>query len=447
METKPYSQYKDSKIKWIGKLPYPWKEHKLIYSLKKITDGSHSSVPFIENGYPFVTVKNIDKYTETINFQECKKISKENYNILVRNGCKPNKGDILFSQIGTIGLTIIVKEDIDFVILSSLAILKPQNNIDKKYLKYFLQSNLIKNLCNYFMAGGAVKRITLNHISNFIFFEPPLEEQEHIAKYLDTKTTKIEQTITKNKQLITLLKEKRTTLINQTVTKGLNPDTPMKESGIEWIGKIPEHWSSKRLRFLGLCQNGISKSSEFFGKGYPFISYKNIYDNMIVKNPKNDKIISSKAEQSNYSVKKGDVFFTRTSETIEELGFTSTCLNTIPQSTFAGFLIRFRPFNSAKIIPEFSKYYFRREDIRKFFIKESDLVTRASLSQDVLKNLICLLPPIKEQTEIVDYLDKQTYKIDKTIEKVEKNIELLEEYKESLIHHVVTGKIDVRGVE
>ena len=440
METKPYSQYKDSKIKWIGKLPYPWKEHKLIYSLKKITDGSHSSVPFIENGYPFVTVKNIDKYTETINFQECKKISKENYNILVRNGCKPNKGDILFSQIGTIGLTIIVKEDIDFVILSSLAILKPQNNIDKKYLKYFLQSNLIKNLCNYFMAGGAVKRITLNHISNFIFFEPPLEEQEHIAKYLDTKTTKIEQTITKNKQLITLLKEKRTTLINQTVTKGLNPDIPMKESGIEWIGKIPENWEIIRAKFLfkqrtdkgNNIQLQLLSSTQKFGV-IPQELYEELSGMSAVKVKEDNDLSSFKC------IHKNDYCISLRSF---EGGFEFCEYEGVVSPAYSVF------YPNLKINKIYYKYLFKEycfiDNMKSYCMSLRD---GKNISFENFANSYIPYPPLETQNKIGKLLDNKIKVIDKTIEKIEKNIELLEEYKESLIHHVVTGKIDVRGVE
>lgn len=217
----------------------------------------------------------------------------------------------------------------------------------------------------------------------------------------------------------------------------------MKDSGIEWIGEIPENWKIKKLRFLGECQNGISKNAESFGTGYPFVSYGDVYKNYELPKTVNGLIETNQVEQNKYSVIYGDVFFTRTSETIEEVGFASTCLRTIKNAVFAGFVIRFRPFNKNELNPNFSKYYFRSNIHRKFFVKEMNLVTRASLSQELLKNLPVLLPPIKEQKQIANFLDEKCLKIDTLIEKKEKFIKELETYKQSIIYEYVTGKKEV----
>jgi len=138
----------------------------------------------------------------------------------------------------------------------------------------------------------------------------------------------------------------------------------------------------------------------------------------------------------------GDIFFTRTSETIEEVGFTSVCLKTIEKATFAGFVIRVRPFTD-ELIPDYSKYYFSSDAHRRFFVKEMNLVTRASLSQDLLKRLPVLIPSKDEQKEIADYLDKKCTAIDTAIEQKQKLIEKLTEYKKSLIYECVTGKKEI----
>lgn len=144
-----------------------------------------------------------------------------------------------------------------------------------------------------------------------------------------------------------------------------------------------------------------------------------------------------------YSVKYGDVFFTRTSETIEEIGFSSTCLKTIDDATFAGFLIRFRPYSQDELLPEFAQYYFRSEIHRKFFVKEMNLVTRASLSQELLKKLPVLLPPIEEQKRISMYLKQRCTEIDFAIVEKKEQMGVLEQYKKSLIYEYVTGKSEV----
>ena len=271
---------------------------------------------------------------------------------------------------------------------------------------------------------------------------PPLSEQQKIADYLDKRCEKIDTAIDNQKQIIEKLKEYKQSLITETVTKGLNPNVKMKDSGIEWIGSIPEHWAVRKLRYLFSCQNGISKSGEYFGKGFPFVSYGDVYKNNIIPENVSQLCETNEEERERYSVKKGDIFYTRTSETIEEIGLTSICYQDIKDATFAGFLIRVRPTTQLLEIG-FSKYYTSSNMHRRFFVKEMNLVTRASLSQELLKRLPILLPPIDEQQKIAEYLDKKCNQIDVAIKQKEETISKLEEYKKSLIFECVTGKKEV----
>lgn len=216
----------------------------------------------------------------------------------------------------------------------------------------------------------------------------------------------------------------------------------MKDSGVEWLGEIPKEWDIKRLRFLGKLQNGISKSSDSFGYGYPFVSYSNVYRNIELPHIVEGLVNSTEEERKIYSVEEGDVFFTRTSETVEEIGFASTCMKTIDNSTFAGFLIRFRP-NDKRLYKGFSKYYFRCDLNRKYFVKEMNLVTRASLSQNLLNNLSVVLPKYEEQVEIYNALELKVSYINLSINKLKYQIEKLKEAKQSLISEAVTGKIEI----
>ena len=276
---------------------------------------------------------------------------------------------------------------------------------------------------------------------------PPKSIQQRIASYLDKKCSKIEETIQNQQQVIEKLKAYKQSLITEAVTgkvkivngKACGEYESYKDSGVEYLGKIPLDWNIKRLRYIGKCQNGISKGGEFFGSGYPFVSYGDVYNNLVLPETVFGLIESTHEEQENYSVKAGDIFFTRTSETIEEVGFTSVCLKTIENATFAGFVIRVRPFTD-ELIPDYSKYYFSSDAHRRFFVKEMNLVTRASLSQDLLKRLPVLIPSKEKQKEIADYLDKKCTAIDTAIEQKQKLIEKLTEYKKSLIYECVTGK-------
>ena len=229
-------------------------------------------------------------------------------------------------------------------------------------------------------------------------------------------------------------------MITEVVTKGLNSDVEMKDSGVESIGFVPKNWKICRLRNIGVPQNGISKGGEYFGSGDPFVSYGDVYKNYSLPNCIEGLIQSTEDEKEKYSVEEGDIFFTRTSETIDEVGFSCVCEKTIPNATFAGFLIRVRPFDKDSLYIGFAKYYFRSNHHRKYYAKEMNLVTRASLGQDLLKSVPVLLPPNEEQRVIAKYLDKKCTQIEKIINDKEILIQRLSEYKESLIFEAVTGK-------
>ncbi len=308
------------------------------------------------------------------------------------------------------------------------------------YFNYLLKAARL----NEYASTTAQPLITGEQVKSLKVPIPLSKEQEIIASFLDHETAKIDSLIEKQQQLIKLLKEKRQAVISHAVTKGLNPNVAMRDSGVEWLGEVPEHWDIKRLRYLGNCQNGINIGAEYFGSGYPFVSYSDVYKNEVLPKKGSGLVESTKQDRKIYSVLVGDVMFTRTSETVEEIGLSSTCLATIEEASFAGFLIRFRPLANVLEV-NFSKYYFRNVLMRTFFIKEMNLVTRASLSQDLLKKLPVTLPPLKEQVMIAKFLDRKSEVFKNLTGNAKLAIKLLQERRTALISAAVTGKIDVRN--
>lgn len=273
---------------------------------------------------------------------------------------------------------------------------------------------------------------------------PPLDTQMKIGTLLSNKCSKVDKLIEVQQAQIEKLKEYKQSVINEAVTKGLDPSAPMKDSGVEWIGEIPEDWEVCRVKNIGFTQNGISKSGELFGNGYPFISYGDVYKHWVLPQTGSGLIESTEKDRKIFSVNKGDIFFTRTSETIEEVGFSSVCFETITNATFAGFLIRLRPYQPDSIIKSnYAKYYFRANLLRKYLVREMNIVTRASLSQELLGAMSVVLPPTNTQIEISLHLDSQCKKIDSLISIKQKKIDMLNEYKKSLIYEYVTGKKEV----
>lgn len=213
------------------------------------------------------------------------------------------------------------------------------------------------------------------------------------------------------------------------------------QSDLKWINKIPSDWEIKRLKDFGTFQNGVSKGKEYFGLGFPFVSYGNVYNNTIsIENI--DKLANSSIEEQKlYSVKEGDVFFTRTSETIDEIGISSTCQSTIAKATFSGFVIRFRQ-DGKLLLKQFSNYYFKANVNRLYLSNEINIVTRASLSQSVLGCLPVLIPNKNIQTQIANYLDTKTQTIDKKINLLTQKANYYKEYRKSLISETVCKGLD-----
>ena len=318
----------------------------------------------------------------------------------------------------------------------------------KRYLMYQLRTMAY---CGLFFALSSGIRVrscdtNWNKLRTISYLLPSLSEQQRIADFIDAKGAEIDSLMEITRVSIEQYKALKQSIITEAVTKGIRGNRPMKDSGIDCIGRIPAEWSIMKLRHIGRTQNGISKGAEFFGSGTPFVSYSDVYKNGTLPKTVNGQIQSTEQEQETFSVRYGDIFFTRTSETIEEIGFSSVCLKSIPKAVFAGFLIRLRPKDNT-VLPDFSKYYFRSEIPRIFFVKEMNLVTRASLSQDLLKSLPVLVPPLEEQIVIAKYLDKKCKSIDALIESKEILLHELETYRKSFIYEYVTGKKEVHVQE
>lgn len=441
-------QMKDSGIDWIREIPSEWKIQKVKYLFDSGKGLSITKENLIEDGLPVISYGQIHSKTNTgvnihngllryVDFEYQKQYPK----------CEVKKYDFIFADTSEdyegCGNCVYKRDDSILFAGYHSIILHSIHQQDNRYFAYLFKTDCWRKQLRQVAFGVKVFSIAQKTLINSSLLIPSYNEQQKIANFLDDKVGEIDKVISKTTKTIEDYKKYKQALITETITKGLNDNVEMKESKDTYLGKIPKHWNEKRLRYLGFCQNGISKSSEYFGKGYPFVSYSDVYKNYSLPDNGSGLIESNDNDRDIYSVKYGDVFFTRTSETIEEVGFASTCLKTIENATFAGFVIRFRPNNQEELLPQYSKYYFRSDIHRKFFVKEMNLVTRASLSQELLKKLPVLLPPLNEQREIAEYLDKKCNEVDKLIDIKEQLVLELESYKKSIIYEYVTGKKEV----
>ena len=249
-----YDKYKPSEIDWIGDIPENWKSSSLKRICSKITDGAHTSPDLSSPDYPFLSVVNLK--AGMLDFDNCHYTSAADYNYLVRNNCKPNRGDILFSKDGTIGETILIVQDIEFVVGSSFIIISPISRVIMSgYLNFFLKSSFIQDSARASLKGTGIPRLSIFNFGRLNVLMPSCREQTQIANYLDTKTQDIDKKINLLTQKANYYKEYRKSLINEKVCKGLDKNVNLKDSAIEWIGQIPEHWKILRGKNLFIEYN------------------------------------------------------------------------------------------------------------------------------------------------------------------------------------------------
>lgn len=421
---------KASGIEWIGEIPEGWEVSKLKYLGSYVNGYPFRPDDWGDKGKPIIRIQDLTGSNDSPNYYDGDIDAK--YHI--------KNGDILVSWAATLDAFIWNKGDglLNQHIFKAI----PQEEKITSYFFFWMIKEAMQNMNNDNKHGIFMQHVTLDVFNNFSVPLPPLSEQRRIATYLFQKISEADIMLDDTLSSITGYKKLKQAVITQAVTKGVRGEREMKDSGIDYIGQIPSEWFFGKLRNVGDTQNGISKSSEFFGKGFPFVSYSDVYKNYSLSSTVSGLVDSTPEEQKRYSVKKGDIFFTRTSETIEEVGFSCVCEKDIPNATFAGFLIRVRPF-SDKLYTPYAKYYFRSSHLRFYLVKEMNLVTRASLGQSLLKSMPVLFPPLEEQKEIADYLDVKCAEIDGLIAKKEQLAKELESYKKSLIYEVVTGKREV----
>lgn len=440
------AEMKESGVAWISTIPEEWELKKIKYTLQSRNENNN---PIRSRDILSLTAKQgVIPLNEKEGGGNKPKEDFSAYKLAYPNDIVMNSMNVLS---GSVGLSKY------FGCVSPVYyMLRPiDENDNVRYYNYIFQTTVFQKSLLGLGNGILMKesdngklntirmRIPLDKLGNLYIPVPDSATQKKISDYLDSLIPDIDILHADIENQIETLEKYKKSVVTETITKGLNITVEIRDSGIAYIGNIPKHWNVSKLKYLGNCQNGISKGGEAFGEGTPFVSYGDVYRNYSLPTEVESLIETTQTEKNNYSVKYGDVFFTRTSETIEEVGFASTCLETIENAVFAGFVIRFRPNNMKALLPEFSKYYFRSDIHRKFFVKEMNLVTRASLNQVLLGRLPILLPPIEEQREIANYLDAFCDEIDCAMSEKKEQLEILDQYKKSLIYEYVTGKKEV----
>ena len=429
---RPETEMKDSGVQWIGDIPSSWTIFPANGVFSEVKEKNMDLK--LTNAFSFKYGEIVDKM-QVGDVDNNLKETLSSYTIVRKNTIMINGLNLNYDFVSQ---RVAIVNESGVITSAYLAIQPDENKINPRFVLYLLKSYDYQQVFHG-LGSGIRKTLKYQDFKKIMIVAPTLSKQQAIADYLDETCSKIDEIIAEAKASIDEYKELKQSVIFEAVTKGLDKNAEMKDSGYDFIGNIPSKWEMCKVRHLGTAQNGISIGGDAFGSGHPFVSYGDVYKNYSLPKTVDKLVQSSEEDRKRYSVEKGDWFFTRTSETIEEVGFSCVCEETIPDAVFAGFLIRVRPFNN-RIYTGFAKYYFRSNHLRTFFVKEMNLVTRASLAQGLLKDAPVVVPPYDEQIEIANYLENKCEIIDGVIKDKESTINDLEAYKKSLIYEVVTGK-------
>lgn len=437
MKCKPYPKYKDSGVQWLGEVPEHWEVRRLKFLVWALGGGTpDTSRPEYWNGeIPWVSPKDMktDEISDTQDHITDSGLLDSASNLI------PPQTILIVMRSGILKHSIPVTITlVPLAINQDLKALFTGKNIRPDFLRYFI-SGLQKNLLPVWTKQGCtVESIEFDYMMNTLFPVIPLPEQTAIAAFLDRKTAQIDTLIQKEKELIEKLREQRMAVITQAVTKGLNPKVKMKNSGVEWLGSVPEHWEMRRLKFVCSCNDDVLPEDTDPNEVIEYVDISSV--SLTTGIAKTEEILFEKApSRARRRVKDGDTIISTVRTYLKAIApIRAPALNLIVSTGFAVI----RPL--VNLIPAFTSYFLQAQGFVQSVVAHSVGVSYPAIAPTDLMTLSFCLPPQEEQIAIAAFLDQKTGQIDALIHKAEDAVAKLEEYRLAVITAAVTGKVDVR---
>ncbi|GHY49494.1 restriction endonuclease subunit S [Vibrio cholerae] len=438
-----YSEYRSWNNKWISCLPASWQLVPLKYICSGfVKDGPHETPKFTDDGIPFLSVDGIQD--NKLVFNGCRYISEEDH-VRYSMKCHPKQGDVLLGKAASVGKVAYVDSNMDFNVWSPLAVITAKSNKYGKYIYYCLQSSMLQAQCEIFANSNTQKNLGMNTIDNLDMPLPSEHEADVITNFLDHETAKIDTLIEKQQQLIKLLKEKRQAVISHAVTKGLNPQAPMKDSGVEWLGEVPEHWVVSRLGFhtlkIGSGKTPKGGAEVYQKEGVLFLRSQNVYDDGLRISESESVYISESIhdEMRTTKVFGGDILLNITGGSIGR-----TCL--VPLEFIeANVNQHVCIIRVPDCLREFISMVLKSTPIKEQIGAIQTGGNREGLNFEQISKFSFALPPESERDEIVQSVKTSLAKLDALEEQSNRAIKFMQERRTALISAAVTGKIDVRN--
>ncbi len=440
-----YPEYKDSGVEWLGEVPGHWTISRLGFETwvrARLGWKGLKAEEYVDDGYVFLATPNIkgrDIDFENVNFIDEARYA-ESPEIAIRIG------DVLLAKDGsTLGAVNVVRDlPRPATVNSSIAVISPGEKIDGLFLYYLFQSGYMAATIQRIKGGMGVPHLFQEDLNRFYVPLPHHSEQSAIAAFLDRETAKIDALVAEQEKLIALLKEKRQAVISHAVTKGLDPSVPMKESGIEWLGEVPEHWGVVPLKFLAKIGNGSTPNRDemrYWENGsYPWLNSSVV--NM-------DQVTYSEAFVTEIAL--AECSLPRITPPAILVGITGDgrtrgmATTLLFEATINQHVAYIKP-TCRRLGVEHLRRFFDMAYERLRFESKGSGSTKGAITCGQLAQICLPLPPPDEQSAIATFLDTETARFDTLTAEALRAIELLKEHRSALISAAVTGKIDVRGL-
>ena len=436
---KPYPEYKDSGLEWLGEVPAHWDAVPLKH-LVSINDETLPEDTDPEHEIVYVDIGGVT-FTDGISTRQPLIFS----NAPSRARRITREGDTIVSTVRTYlrAVASIKKADDGVVVSTGFAVLRPRALLPE-YLGYLCKDSHIIEQIVARSVGVSYPAINASDIGEISGLIPTSSEQSQIARFLDHETAKIDALIAEQQRLIELLQEKRQAVISHAVTKGLNPDAPMKDSGVEWLGDVPAHWEVGSLRWYATIQGGIAKGKDNQGLAtveMPYLRVANVQDGYVdLSEVKSIDVLPSEVER--YLLQTGDVLMNEGGDN-DKLGRGCVWSGEIDPCLHQNHVFAIRTKSS--ISPEWLAIFTQGSAARAYFQTSAKQSTNlASISASNIMGLPIAIPPPSEQTAILSQLESINSRIDVLSSSARSASQFLQERRSALISAAVTGKIDVR---
>lgn len=437
-DLKPYTEYKDSGLDWLGPIPTHWGLLRAKRLFREVDERSRTGEEELLSVSHLTGVTPRRLKTVTMFMAE----SNVGHKV-----CRP--GDLVINTLWAWMAALGVTRHTGLV-SPAYGVYRPIDGggILPAYSDHLLRTPIYAAEYQRRSTGVNSSRLRL-YPQQFLrvpVMVPPLDEQALIVRFLDWANGRLERTIRSKRKVVALLMEQKQAVVHRALSRGLDPVAPLKPSGIPWLGDIPEHWSAARLKsvLVGRLMNGLFKRADAFGSGVPLVNVSDLYsqDGLIHKEALH-RVQATPKEVQTFRVFSGDILFVRSSLKLQGTGRCSLADSIDPDTVFECHVVRATP-NQQRVEPRFLTVFLGSWVGVNNTVSRANMVTMATLDQGAINSLPLAVPPLLEQREILASVEAACQPISTAIGRLETEIELLREYRASLVAEVVTGKLDLR---